>query len=132
MRILDTDVCVEILRGNSEVISRRREIQDSVATSWITASELFYGAAKSAAPNDNRVLVEQLLETMDVVGVNLEVARRFGALKATLEETGQRLADADLLIASIALANDAILVTGNYKHYQRIPRLVTEDWIRAE
>lgn len=132
MRILDTDVCVEILRGNSEVISRRREIQDSVATSWITASELFYGAAKSAAPNDNRMLVEQLLVTMDVVGISLEAARRFGALKATLEKSGQRLADADLLIASIALANDAILVTGNYKHYQRIPGLATEDWIRAE
>jgi len=131
VRILDTDVCVKILRGNSGVISRRRETLDTVVTSWITVSELFYGAAKSVAPGDNQSLVEQLLETIDVVGLDPEAARRFGALKATLEADGQRLADADLLIASIALANDATLVTGNHRHYQRVPALAIEDWIRS-
>jgi len=50
LRLLDTDVCIEILRGNSEVIERRREIVDEVATAPMTACELYYGAAKSGAP----------------------------------------------------------------------------------
>jgi len=47
VKILDTDVCIEILRGNSRVIEQRRRTPDEVATTWITACELAYGAAKS-------------------------------------------------------------------------------------
>jgi len=54
-------------------------------------------------------------------------AQRFGALKAGLEKQGERLADADLLIAAVTLANGAILVTGNSKHYRRIEGLALED-----
>lgn len=42
-----------------------------------------------------------------------------------------RLGDADLLIAAIALANGASLVTGNRWHYERIANLRIEDWIRG-
>ena len=41
-----------------------------------------------------------------------------------------RIADADLLIAAITLANGASLVTGNRRHYERIENLRIEDWIR--
>ena len=41
-----------------------------------------------------------------------------------------RIADADLLIAAIALAHGASVVTGNRKHYERIESLRIEDWIR--
>jgi len=47
VRILDTDVCIEILRGNQKVIERRAATPDDVATTWITACELSYGAEKS-------------------------------------------------------------------------------------
>ena len=32
MKLLDTDVCIEILRGNARVIERRRRTPDEVAT----------------------------------------------------------------------------------------------------
>jgi hypothetical protein len=35
----------------------------------------------------------------------------------------------DLRIASIALANDLVLVTGNVRHFRRVPGLVIEDWL---
>lgn len=130
MRILDTDVCVEILRGNREVVSRRSDLADSVATTWISAAELYYGAAKSKAPEENRVLVSAFLTTIDALGLDLAAVQRFGGLKAELERRGRRLADADLLIASVALSRGAILVTGNRSHYARIPDLQLEDWIR--
>ena len=130
MRVLDTDVCVEILRGNREVISRRSAVADSVTTTWVTAAELYYGAAKSKAPEKNRVLVSDFLTTIDSLGLDLAAVQRFGVLKADLERQGRRLADADLLIASTALSRGAILVTGNRAHYERIPDLQLEDWIR--
>ncbi|MGH8628920.1 MAG: hypothetical protein ACREYC_27925 [Gammaproteobacteria bacterium] len=61
----------------------------------------------------------------------MPAAERFGQLKAKLEQTGDRLADLDLLIAAITLTHGATLITGNLKHYQRIETLCIEDWIRG-
>ena len=38
------------------------------------------------------------------------------------------LADMDLMIASIVLANSGILVTNNVKHFERIKKLQFENW----
>ena len=131
MKILDTDVCIEILRGNIRVIEHRRRTPDKVATTWITACELAYGAAKSRAPEANQALVVEFLATLPILELNWAAVERFGRLKADLERAGTRVADADLLIAAIALARSAGLVTGNRRHYERILELSIEDWIRG-
>ena len=131
MKILDTDVCIEILRGNQRVIARRRESLDQVATTWITAAELSYGAAKSRAPVMNQNLVIEFLATLSVIGLNLPAVEQFGRIKAALERQGNRVADADLFIAAIALAQGATLITGNLRHYERMPELLVEDWMRG-
>jgi predicted nucleic acid-binding protein len=63
--------------------------------------------------------------------LNLVAAGHFGRTKAQLESAGLRIADADLLIASVAMAHGAALVTGNRRHYDRISGLPLEDWIRG-
>ena len=131
MKILDSDTCIEILRGNIEVIAKRRSVTDDVATTWITASELAFGAEKSREPERNTTLVTEFLATLPVLGLDLPAALEFGRRKAQLERAGMRIADADLLIAAIALARGASVVTGNRKHYERIKGLRTEDWIRG-
>ena len=131
MKVLDTDVCIEILRGNTDVIARRRDVDDDVVTTWITASELAFGAAKSRASESNLNLVTEFLATLPVLDMNLPAALQFGQIKARLESTGQRVADADLFIASITLAHGASVVTGNRRHYERIAKLRVEDWIRG-
>jgi tRNA(fMet)-specific endonuclease VapC len=130
LRLLDTDTCIAILRGNQAVIERRAATSDDVATTWITAAELFYGAAKSKAPEKNRVLVTSFLATLPVLGLDEASVQIFGEAKALLERHGQRLADADLFIGAVAVAQRAIVVTGNRRHYERIPGVTVEDWIR--
>ncbi len=132
MRILDTDVCIGILRGNETVIHRRQETLDEVSTTWISAAELYYGAEKSMAADENREAVRDFLATLPVFGLDAAAAQRFGALTAELEHRGEGLADADLLIASISLARGAVLATGNVRHYDGIPDLSLEDWIRGQ
>ena len=131
MKVLDSDTCIGILRGRLEVLERRAAEVDEVTTTWVTASELFYGAAKSAKPDANAALVIRFLNTLPVLAPDLASARLFGEVKARLATAGQIVADADLFIAAIALSRGATLVTGNPKHYERIPGLVLEDWLRA-
>jgi len=132
MKVLDTDVCIELLRGNEQVIESRRRTLDQVATTWITACELSYGAAKSRSPERNQTLVSEFLATLQVIGLDHPAAEGFGRVKSALERAGNILADADLMIAAIAFAQGASLVTGNRRHYDRIEGLRIEDWIRGQ
>lgn len=130
MKLLDTDTCIAILRGNAAVIERRTATTEDVATTWITAAELYYGAAKSIAPEKNRALVTSFLVTLPVLGLDAASVQIFGEAKALLERQGQRLADADLFIGAIAVVQRATVVTGNRRHYERIPGVTVENWIR--
>ena len=131
MKLLDTDTCIAILRGNRTVLQRRAATADDVVTTWITAAELFYGAAKSNAPANNRTVVTSFLATLPVIGLDEAAVQIFGEAKALLESQGQRLDDADLFIGAIAVARNATVVTGNQRHYARIPGVTLENWIRS-
>ena len=100
MEILDSGLCIEIPRGNDKVIEKRRTVADDVATTWITASELAYGAGKSRAPEQNTTLATEFLATLPVLGLDLRSALEFGRWKTMPERAGMRVADADLMIAA--------------------------------
>ncbi len=129
MILLDTDICIHILRGNEKIIDERRKYPDQVAVSFMTLAELYYGAEKSANPTKNRSLIEQLLLTLAVINSDNQIMHRFGLLKASLENLSLSLADADLLVAATALEKCNLLATGNLKHFSRIDGLLLANWI---
>ena len=54
----------------------------------------------------------------------------FGNLKAIRSRRrGERLSDADLMIAATALEHNLIVVTGNLNHFQRVNGLRVESWL---
>ena len=113
------------------MLLRRAAEEDEVATTWITASELFYGAAKSKAPTETRADVLRFLATLPVIDLDITSVQLFGNAKAELVRLGQRIEDADLLIGAIAVARDAVVVTGNTRHFQRIPGVRLESWMQG-
>jgi tRNA(fMet)-specific endonuclease VapC len=55
----------------------------------------------------------------------------YGPLRARLEQAGRRIDEPDLPIASIALSHDLTVVTGNTRHFARVPGLRVENWLKA-
>ena len=52
---------------------------------------------------------------------NVEIVDVYAQLKTDLEKAGERLDEFDLLIGASAKVNRFTLVTGNVKHFARIP-----------
>ncbi len=130
MTIMDTDVCVELLRGNKRVIEHRRKVADEVGISFMTMGELFYGAERSSRPSHNRELVERFLLSVTCLQSNQSLMMKFGALKAELVVHGETLPDADILIAATAVICGGALVSGNKTHFARFAGLKIMDWTR--
>ena len=128
MILIDTDVCIDLLKGNKKILRRREEYDGPIGVCFMTIAELFYGAQKSRDPARNVDTVERLLMTLEIVHSDLSILKRFGSIKAQLQTDGLPIADADILIASAALERAEKLITGNAKHFDRIPGLTLEDW----
>lgn len=133
MFLFDTDIITNIFKKKPSPqllkqlvgIPRRKQF-----ISTITVSEIVYGAVKSDRPNYHlNNLANILLPSVNVIGFDSKAAYVCGRLRAELEKKGMRLDLADLEIASIAIAGDFVLITGNTKHFQRIPALQIENWL---
>ena len=128
--LLDTNICVYWLKGNESVEQRALASGlGAIAVSFITISELYYGAYKSQMISENIAAIEKLESKLRTVDSNYEICKSFGGLKAALEKEGKIIDDADLFIAACALVNNLILVTNNKKHFSRIENLKLENWV---
>ncbi len=130
MILLDTDVCIEILRGNKSVIEKRKKCDEIVAISFMSIGELYYGAERSANQRKNMGIVDEFILSITLIHSNLEILRKFGELKSSLFANNILLPDADIFIASTALTKCSKLITGNTKHFNRFKDLSLENWIR--
>ena len=128
MIILDTDTCVELLRGNGRVIEQRALTEDEIGVSFMSVAELYYGVERSSQPAQARHAVGALLLTVLVVESDSAIAQRFGQLKTELWRDSMLLPDADLFIAATTLVHGSLLVTGNTRHFERIGGLRLERW----
>lgn len=131
--LLDTDTLSGLMR-NAPLPTLLRHVAavppDEQATSSITLGELLYGAHR-VGPGAG--LLQRIEETvtanLPVLAFDEAAAREYGQLRAHLEQQGLPIGDADMRIASIALARDLVVVTGNRRHFDRVPSLVVENWL---
>jgi len=72
--------------------------------------------------------VEAIIAAIPVVPITLPIMRIFGEIDGRLSAAGQRLPTSDLLIACSALARNDEIVTGNVRHFDRVPRLVVHSF----
>ena len=128
--LLDTDTCIYWLKGNEDIEEKVLKIGiPKIYISFVTLSELYYGAYKSRRVEQNLANIGILKSKLHLMDSNVSVCDFFGRLKAMLEKNGEIIDDADLLIAACALDINATLVTNNEKHFKRIKELKVQNWI---
>ena len=130
MILLDTDICIELLRGNKKIIERRKNYDGDVAICFMTVAELYYGAEISTKVNENKNLIEIFLLTIQIIQTDNEILKRFGELKARLKRSSDLLPDADIMIAATSLVKAEKLITRNIKHFSRFEELKIENWAK--
>ena len=98
-----------------------------LALSVMSAGELLHGCWRADSPARRarrEEFVEAILAAIPVVPLTLAIARVYGELDARFTSEGRRLPTSDLLIASTALYRDDEIVTGNPRHFARVPGIV--------
>ena len=128
--LFDTDVISELLRSRPSLTYvewPRAVSQEDQFTSAVVIGELYRGAFRSPARERHLANIREcILPAVTALPYDVAVAEVCGFLSAELEKTGQVLADANLQIAATAVYHNFELVTGDLRHFARIPRLRCE------
>jgi tRNA(fMet)-specific endonuclease VapC len=129
MILLDTSVCVQVLRESLGAARRSRpDIRfDGVVLSTIVLAELERGVMVDASRRP-RFALDSLCVFARVVPFDEGAARSAGAIMADLQRRGTGIGFADSCIAAHALSLDIPLATLNTKHFARIPDLRLVGW----
>jgi tRNA(fMet)-specific endonuclease VapC len=138
MHLLDSDTLSHLHAGHPRVIQNLRVLDDlEVGTTIITKIEILRARYEFVlkAANGQQLLraqhwlsvSEELFSATLVVPFDPAAANRFDDLRRVRKLKG--IGRADLLIASIALANHATLVTRNLRHFRQVPNLPVVNWV---
>ena len=132
MYLFDTDVLSNLMKRSPshDLLKRVGSVPvGSRFTSSITLGELVYGARRRGSGSLMEKIEERVAAKLPILPFDADAARRYGEIRADLERQGTPIGDADVRIAAIAFARNLIVVTGNVRHFQRVPYLSVENWL---
>lgn len=128
--LLDTNIAIYVIKRRPiEVMGVFNENAGRMAISAITLGELYHGAEKSARVAQNLAVVEEFASLLDVLPYAGKAAQHYGSIRAALERTGRPIGVNDLHIAAQARSEGLTLVTNNLGEFERVPGLLTVNWI---
>jgi tRNA(fMet)-specific endonuclease VapC len=136
MIVLDTDTFSLHQLGHQRLLERCQEAPELAAITILTQIEVLRGrheALLKARDGDQLLRARQSLirstrhlALFPVVSFDAAATAEFDRLR--LNKKMKKIGRADLLIACIAVANRATLVTRNLKHFRQVPGLRVENW----
>jgi tRNA(fMet)-specific endonuclease VapC len=130
MYLLDTNVCIGLLRGKTPLLLQRINTKRpaDIYLCSVVLAELRYGAEMGKQAAHEHAKIHTFAQLYLSLSFTDFAAERFGIFRAYLDKLGTPIGPYDLMIASIALVNGLSLVTNNSKEFSRVPGLVLEDW----
>ena len=130
MYALDSNTLIYYFKDSGSVAARLRRCAPSeIGIPIIVLYEIETGIAKSQQPQKRRNQLALLLAATRILPFDPDAARHSAALRASMEAAGTPLGPLDTLIAGIALAQRATLVTNNTREFSRVAKLKLDNWI---
>lgn len=129
--LLDTNICIHLLRGRMEVAEAIDKVGlSNCCISEITKAELLVGEALAIRRGikSSRPALERFISCLDVIPISSAIESYAGE-KARLISEGLQIEDFDLLTACSAVSSGAILVTENESHMRRVAGVRLENWV---
>ena len=129
MFVLDTNAVIHFFKGKGQVAARLLATPPGeIALTAITVFELERGVRKSPPGVDRRERLARFLAAVDVLPFDLRAAQFAAEIAVQLEPEGIQIGPLDTLIAAVALAHGATLVTHNTSEFSRVRELGVVDW----
>ncbi len=128
--LLDTNACIQLWQRKNLTI-RNNFAQFSpadIALCSVVKAELLFGALRSAQKESNLQLLQKLFAPLQSFEFDDNAAEHYAHIRAELTVQGNLIGANDLMIAAIALANKATLITHNVAEFERVQGLLIEDW----
>jgi len=137
MKIIETDVTVDYLRGKgikikeriNELIKKGKDLR----ITQITLSELWYGVyslkSKQKQISEGKKLNNFIIKFPEILTLDEQTSKIYGEICAELDKQGQRVPQFDLLNASIAIKTKSHLITRDKRHFLRINALSEFDFL---
>ncbi|MEE0998253.1 MAG: type II toxin-antitoxin system VapC family toxin [Treponemataceae bacterium] len=125
---LDTNIISYILNGNEKVKNRIEEIllnNDIISIPVFSYYEIKRGLL-SVGASAKIERFNNFVRICELVDINISTFDIAAQIYAQLKQKGNLIEDADLFIGVSALENNAVLITNNANHLQRIPNLKIE------
>jgi predicted nucleic acid-binding protein len=125
--LFDTDAVSELLkpRPNLRYADWVRSLPwREQFISAVSLGELLRGAYMHSDSRFLNAIEQRVLSAVTVLPFDTPAARIFGWISSDLRRAGTPLEDADLQIAATAIRHGLELVTGNIRHFSRVPGLV--------
>lgn len=131
MYLLDTNICIYIIKGKPPTVMRRFEslAPGQVSMSLVTYGELEYGALKSRHAAQALGILQELKHYIPMLPMAPEVAGHYADIRHALARQGTPIGNNDLWIAAHARALDATLVSNNLREFERVAGLKLENWV---
>ena len=128
--MLDTDICVFILRRSSDTVLARIQAVPVAqqVMSVVSYAELLYGVQLASKKKSNQAAVDALMRLLAVLQWPKDAARHYAEIRADLKKKGSMIGANDLLIAAHARSLGAVVVTNNTRDFARVKGLRIENW----
>jgi tRNA(fMet)-specific endonuclease VapC len=131
MYLLDTNICIAIIQGNSSAVAQFQQKYQECYLSTLVLGELYKGVYCSSRVEQNLLVLNQFANQLPKVNFDENAAREFGKIQGELRQIGRPTGQLDALIAAIARSRNDILVTNNTRHFINITNLQLENWLNS-
>jgi tRNA(fMet)-specific endonuclease VapC len=128
MYLLDTNICIAILKNNSKVIQHFQVKYSNCYIPSLVLAELYKGVYCSSRITENLNTLTQFADALPKIDFDSKAAIEFGKIQSELRKLGKPTGELDALIAAVARSRQDIVVTNNTRHFINISNLQLENW----